>query len=441
MINLRLMLSRIRQRPFRWLLSFIVLGCMLRLAWEWHIPAPSALAPLPPALQEEAVQRGRYLARAGNCQACHTAPDGMAYAGGKRMQTPFGSIYTSNITPDPETGIGTWSTEDFWRALHHGRSKNGDFLYPAFPYPNYAHITRADAHAIYLYLRTLPAIKQKNRAHELSFPYNQRALLAVWRVLYFSPEEFQPDLTQSDTWNRGRYLVNGLGHCNACHASRNRLGATEDSFSLAGGLIPMLEWYAPPLTSSENSNIGLSRWSHKELNDFLQTGLSTQGNAIGPMAEVVADSLQHLDTRDINAISTYLKSLTGSSIHPMIERQPAVPKADKEKVIKAGQYLYQKQCADCHQSDGTGMPPHYPRLAGHLSLTHYPPTNTIRMVLNGGFPPSTEENPRPYGMPPFRHQLNDEEIAAVVSYILASWGNHSEPVSAQEVSRYRSIPD
>lgn len=202
------------------------------------------------------IERGRYLALAGNCMGCHTARGGAAYAGGRAIATPFGSIYSSNLTPDAQTGIGNWTADDFWRAIHNGKSKDGSFLYPAFPYPNYTKVTRADADAMYAYFRTVAPVRQANREHDLRFPYNQRMLLAFWRTLYFNPGEFEADTRQNAQWNRGAYLVQGLGHCAACHTARNALGGTVAEGDLAGGMIPMLNWYASSLTSDTGTGLG-----------------------------------------------------------------------------------------------------------------------------------------------------------------------------------------
>jgi len=421
----------------RILLALILLVILIPAALigrqYWHDPdadMPATAAPADPAQQ---IARGAYLARAGDCMACHTARGGADYAGGRLIATPFGDIYSPNITPDAATGIGDWSADDFWRALHNGKSKNGDFLYPAFPYTNYTRITRADADAMYAYFRTLPAVKQPNRPHALRFPYNQRPLLAVWRALYFQPGVQQPETGQSVEWNRGAYLVQGLGHCNACHADRNALGATQDSLDLAGGMIPILNWYAPPLGSGAAA---LGGWNETDLAAFLKTGISARGAAFGPMAEVVRVSLQHLDDADIGAITTYLKSLPATTPPAAAE----APDAAQQAQLKRGEKLYGDHCIDCHNADGSGKPPHYPALAGNHALALNSPVNTIRMVLNGGYAPSTAANPRPYGMPPFGPALDDADIAALVSYVRRSWGNNAGPVTAAEVRRYRAVP-
>ena len=381
------------------------------------------------------VARGRYLALAGNCAACHTARGGAPYAGGREVQTPFGSVYSSNLTADPQSGLGAWNADDFWRALHHGKSRDGRLLYPAFPYPNYTKVTRADADALFAYLKTLVPVAQPNRAHALRFPYDSALLLAAWRAFYFRPRVFEPDPGRDAQWNRGAYLVQGLGHCNACHTSRDPLGGSNLKADLAGGLIPVLNWYAPALTADPKE--GLGRWESRHLVSLLKTGVSEKGAVYGPMAEVVYKSLQYLSDDDAQAMAGYLKSLPANTTSP----SDAPPSAESmARVMEAGGQLYARHCADCHGANGGGFTAAYPPLAGNHSLTMASAVNPIRLVLNGGYPPGTAGNPRPYGMPPFRLVLGNDEVAAVVTYIRNSWGNQAGPVSSVEVGRYAAVP-
>jgi len=381
--------------------------------------------------------RGDYLARAGDCLACHTKRGGAMFAGGRVIPTPFGNLYSPNLTPDVATGIGNWSANDFWRAMHNGKSKDGRFLYPAFPYTNYTRITRADADALFAYFKSLPAVRQPNKAHELRFPYNQRILLAGWRALYFRSGVYQPDANHTAEWNRGAYLVQGLGHCNACHTNRNTLGASEQDIDLAGGLIPILGWYAPSLTS--DTEAGLGDWDKQHIVDLLKSGVSPRGTVFGPMAEVVSHSLQHLSDQDVNAMAEYLKSLLQTSTPPAtIEME--VSASQTFEILARGARLYRDRCSDCHQKNGKGLPPAYPPLAGNRAITMLSSINPIRMVLNGGYPPSTAGNPRPYGMQPFGPTMSDADVADVVSYIRNSWGNKAPMVSPVQVSRYRAVP-
>jgi mono/diheme cytochrome c family protein len=394
-------------------------------------PAPAA-APDP----AERIRRGAYLATAGDCAACHTARGGAAYAGGAALSTPFGTVYAPNITADREAGIGAWSVDDFWRALHNGKARDGRLLYPAFPYTNYTRINRADADALYAYLRTVAPSKQANRPHALRFPYNQQAALAVWRALYFRPAVFREQRGQSLAWNRGAYLVQGLGHCSACHSSRNGLGA--ENGGLSGGSIPLQGWYAPSLTADAQAEGGLGDWKTDDIVALLQTGISPRATVFGPMANVVARSLQHLSGEDANAMAVYLKSLPASDDEARQARRAAATPSPEQ--MAAGARLFEKHCVDCHRAEGKGMPPAYPPLAGNRALTADEAANSIRIVLYGGFAPGTRGNPRPYGMPPFGPALSDAEVAALVTYLRNSWGNHAPAVAAYDVDRYRSVP-
>jgi mono/diheme cytochrome c family protein len=385
----------------------------------------------------DAVARGQYLVRAGGCAGCHTLRDGPAYAGGRPIPTPFGTLYSSNITPDLETGIGKWSADDFWRALHEGVSRDGSLLYPAFPYTNYTKVRRRDADAMYAYLRTLPAVARPSLPPEMRFPYDKRSLLTGWRALYFKPGIYEDDPKQSLEWNRGAYLVQGLGHCGACHAARNAWGAVKQEEPIAGGLIPMLNWYAPSLTSSRET--GLGDWEVDHVVDLLKTGVSARGAVFGPMSEVVRDSLQYLTATDIAAMTVYLKSQREEDA-PDAHTGIQVPVLLQEAMMKRGALVYADRCADCHQKGGEGVARIYPPLMNNEAILMPNPVNAIRVALNGGFPPSTQGNPRPYGMPPFAHVLDDQDIASVVTYIRGSWGNHAPPVSPVEVAGARGVP-
>lgn len=406
----------------------LVLAVVVAVSWP-RAQMVASMSPADYAPTEANIARGAYLAKAGDCMACHTARGGAAYAGGRAIETPFGKLVAPNITPHRETGIGQWSADDFWNALHNGIGKSGRLLYPAFPYTNYTKVTRQDADALFAYLQQLPAVNAPNQPHQLDFPYNQQLVLAGWRLFYFRPEVYQPDTGRDATWNRGAYLVEGLGHCAACHSSRNMFGASKEG--LSGGLIPMLGWYAPSLTS--DAEAGLGSWNDADIHALLKTGISNRATVFGPMAEVVGASLQHLEDGDIRAMAAYLKSLPAEAAKPQEFRRD-------EAMIKVGERIYANQCVDCHGSKGEGQPPHYPPLAGNRSITMPASVNAIRIVLNGGFPPGTAGNPRPYGMPPYSHVLDDAEVAAVVTYIRDSWGNRAAPVTAAEVNRYRKVP-
>uniref|UniRef100_UPI0029304528 c-type cytochrome n=1 Tax=Burkholderia pseudomallei TaxID=28450 RepID=UPI0029304528 len=259
-----------------------------------------------PAADAATLKRGEYLARAGDCVACHTVPGEKLFAGGRAMPTPFGTLYSPNITPDNDAGIGKWTADEFYTMMHTGRSRDGSLLYPAMPFAAYTKVTRADSDAIFAYLRSVPPVKLANRPHDMRFPYNNRQLLIGWRTLYFKEGEYQPDHTKSAEWNRGAYLVQGLGHCSMCHTAINALGGSSEANAFEGGLIPMQAWYAPSLTS--NKEAGLGDWSIADITGLLQAGASHRGAVYGPMAEVVYDSLQYLSDDDVRAMSVYLKS-------------------------------------------------------------------------------------------------------------------------------------
>jgi mono/diheme cytochrome c family protein len=398
-----------------------------------HLPAG---AEVPPATDAGLVKQGEYLARAGDCIACHTTPGGALFAGGRAMPTPFGTLYSTNITPDVGTGIGKWTADQFYTLMHNGRSPDGGLIYPAMPFGSYTKVTRADSDAIFAYLRSVPAVHSPNRPNELRFPYNNRSLILGWRTLFFQEGEYQPDKTKSDEWNRGAYLVQGLGHCSMCHTPINALGGSSESQAFEGGLIPMQDWYAPSLTS--NKEAGLGDWSIKDITDLLRTGVSARGTVYGPMAEVVYNSLQYMTDEDTRAMAVYLKSLgQGRPPEPAVS---AIPTTESSLLMRLGQTVYETHCATCHGAQGRGMPPDYPPLAGNQSIQMASAVNPIRVVLNGGYPPGTEGNPMPYGMPPFAQTLSDDEVAAVVSFIRASWGNRGEAVSARQANELRSAP-
>lgn len=401
--------------------------------------APIAPDARPSQGTAEQVARGERLALAGNCATCHTVRGGTPYAGGRGLVTPFGTVFAGNLTPDDETGIGRWSSDHFWRAMHNGRSADGRLLYPAFPYPDFTRITREDSDAIYFYLRTLPPVRQPNRPHALRFPYDTQAALAVWRALFFRPGSFEPDPSRNEAWNRGAYLVRGLGHCGACHGGRNLLGATpEGGMSLGGGLIPMQNWYAPALNAPDQA--GVADWHEDEIVALLRDGVAPRGSTLGPMADVVLRSTQHLPESDLRAIATFLKSLPQQ---PPAEVDAA--KADPS-VMELGAQVYERHCADCHGADGRGArgpdgAPIAPALAGNRMVTMEPPANLVRVIVYGGYQPATRGNPRPFGMPPFSYTLDAQRIAAVATWLRQSWGHQARAIGPLEVARYRAGSD
>ncbi len=427
----------------KWLLHgwlLVLLGGLLALAWLLfgsagrRADSVGASAIDTAALRDPAViAKGAYLAKVGDCAGCHTARGGALYAGGRSILTPFGSVPAPNLTPDREAGLGQWEFADFWRALHNGEGRHGQRLYPAFPYTSYTRVTRDDALAIFAYLRSVPAVQQGRQALGLDFPYRLRTTLAAWRALYFRQGVFQPDAKQSAQWNRGAYLVQGLGHCNECHAERGALGGTSPGVDLTGGQIPQQNWYAPDLSTQQNG--GLQGWSEQDIVDLLQTGQSAKGAAFGPMADVVAQSTQHMIDADLRAVAVYLATLP-----PRAPPQVAHSAFNVARIASAGEKVYLKHCADCHGKDGNGVAGVYPPLNGNSAMSEPTGINATRMVLLGGFPPATTANPRPYSMPPFAQQLNDSDVALVVSYIRQAWTNKASIVRPEQVSTYRHTP-
>jgi len=400
-------------------LSFVLAAAL----WWLNVRGDGDMQAAPVAVNRATlIERGAYLARAGNCQDCHTPRGAAPYSGGRGIPTPFGTVYSSNLTPDAATGIGAWTAAEFRRALHNGRSRDGRLLYPAFPYDNYTRIGAEDADALFAFLRSLPAAVQPNRPHALRFPYDTQLALAVWRALYFRPGRFEPQAMQSADWNRGAYLVQGLGHCSACHAGRNALGATRDPAALAGGLIPLQNWYAPSLGAQSPQPVAA----------LLQRGVSDSAALLGPMAEVVLHSTQHLRQPDLSAMAAYLQSL------PQVEAPHARAAVPTPTQLQRGASLYETRCAHCHGDDGQGRSRAYVPLAGNRALQRDPPANLVQVVLGGAFAASTAGNPRPFGMPPFATELSDEDVAAVLSYVRNAWGNRAPAVQPLDVQRWRS---
>jgi len=338
-------------------------------------------------------------------------------------------VHSSNLTPDKVHGMGGWTSAEFWRALHNGRGRDGRLLYPAFPYPNYTQVTRADSDALFAYLQSLPAVPQANRPHALRFPYSTQAALGVWRALFFAPGEPVVEPAQTAEYNRGAYLVNGLGHCTACHTPRNALGATTDAQAFSGGLIPVQNWYAPALNAAAEA--GVQQWSTDDVAALLQTGVAPHGSVLGPMAEVVFRSTQYLTDADARAMAVYLQAL------PQHDRAPPVAAPVPAAAMARGGKVYGQQCAQCHGEQGQGEPGAFPALAGNRAVLLADPTNVVRVVLQGGYLPATAGNPRPHGMPPFQQILGDEDVAAVATFVRNSWGNQASGVGTIEVYRAR----
>ncbi len=379
------------------------------------LTASTALAAPPSAL----IARGRYLATAGDCAACHTAPGARPFAGGYNVKTPFGTIPTPNITPDKTSGIG-WMTEaDFYHVMHDGIGYHGEYLYPAMPFPWYTHVSRADDDAIFAYLKTQAPVTTPARAPHLAFPFNPREGLVAWRAAFFSPGHFTPDPHQSAAVNRGAYLVQGLGHCGACHDANMLAGDSKFAGKLHGGGID--GWYAPSLIPGSS---GLADWSVPQLVGFFRHGHAPgSGVVLGPMAQVVHESLSHLSTTDLTDIALYLKSLPaghGAPPAPVTTAAANDTGANDTGASDAGANLYLSHCAFCHGQHGQGMPGLIPALAGNGAVTAGGPQNVISIVLRGHLAQAG------YGpMPAVGAGLSDAQIAAIANYVRASWGNHA----------------
>jgi mono/diheme cytochrome c family protein len=399
------------------------------------IVAASALAaavgaavptPIPGDGSHAAIERGRNLVLAGDCKACHTADGAMPFAGGRAVPTPFGTIYSTNITPDAATGIGTWSADDLWRAMHEGIDREGQHLYPAFPYPWYTKVTREDSDAIKAYLDTLPPVHQPPRPNKLPWPLTLRQGLAAWNAAFFHRGAYAWNAQKSDAWNEGAYLVEGLGHCGACHTPKNFAGAPKRGDALAGGYGE--NWYATSLANDLRD--GLGGWSEQDIVDFLKRGASRQATAFGPMAEVVRESTSHLDDAQLRGIAVYLKDApqTGSA-------SPAAQAASDAATRGAGVYL--DQCAGCHMAHGEGLTGAFPPLKGNGIVQARDAETLVHLVLTGESAAVTRARPNRFAMPAFDWKLSDAEIADLATYLRSAWGNAASPVSAATVAGIR----
>ena len=388
----------------------------------------SIAASVPRDTSHAEIMRGRYLVAAGDCAACHTADGGKAFAGDRPIPTPFGTIYSSNITPDKDTGIGTWSDDDFWRAMHDGLRPNGDHLYPAFPYPWYTRLTHDDVLAMKAYLDTLPPVRQTVRARELPWPLSWRASVAGWNGLFFKPGEFASDPVRSAEWNRGAYLVEGLGHCGACHSPKNLLGGVKRRERFEGGMGE--GWFATSLRPTEGE--GLGKWSVAEIVEYLKTGANDRARAMGPMAEVVEHSTRYLSDGDLHAIAVYLKDLPGDN--GRAKTQTASADAD---ALNRGRLVYVDQCAGCHMEKGEGLANVFPPIKENTGVHASDPTSLARIVLEGAHSAKTPQKPEGFAMPGFADKLSDQDIADVLTYIRANFGNRANPVAASKVADVR----
>jgi mono/diheme cytochrome c family protein len=391
-----------------------------------HIAAAAltALLAVTAAPAQSLVERGEYLVRAGDCIGCHTATGSTPLAGGLRIETPFGYMLSPNITPDVATGIGSWSNDDFYRAMHHGVNKRGEDMYPTMPFDFYTKVTRADVDAMYAYLRTVKPVTHPIETNHLHFPFDLRWSMAGWRELFFREGAYVPDPKRTPSWNRGAYLVEGLGHCSDCHSPRNLLGGIEKSKDFAGAVVD--GWFALDLSSDIAT--GLGSWSVDEIATYLKTGTGKDKTTVlGPMALVISDSLKYLTDDDLKAMGEYLKSIPPDS--PL---RTGRVKPDATKV--RGAQLYLANCSGCHQASGRGIPGVFPPLAGNGVVLASDPNDIVKVVDNGV--PGRNQY---VAMPAFKVQLTEDQVADIANYVRTSWGNRAAPnTTPQLVGKLRA---
>jgi mono/diheme cytochrome c family protein len=375
----------------------------------------------------ETISRGKALTEAADCGSCHTADPSKPFAGGKRIETPFGGIYSPNLTPDRDTGLGAWSDEEFHRALRYGVGRDGSLYYPAFPYPNFTKMVRDDILAVRAYLATLMPVRNSPPPPELRWPLNHRGVMRIWNFLFFRPGIFEPDQQKSAAWNRGGYLVTGAAHCGGCHTPKNIFGADKRGRAFGGGLVQ--GWFAPRLDSAERS--GLRSWSADDIVEYLQSGRNGRSHAGGLMAEVVVNSTSKMSDADARAIAAYLKDLPAGAPEPVVAAPPQAQMAD-------GARLYAHACIACHEADGSGAPRIYPPLPGNANLQSADPSSTLRIILDGAETVTTPRAPNTGSMPGYAGKFSDQEIADVTNYIRNSWGNVAPLVMAGQVAKARS---
>ncbi|MFZ0846021.1 MAG: c-type cytochrome [Pseudolabrys sp.] len=375
------------------------------------------------------IEQGRRLVNAGDCVSCHTAEKGKPFAGGRSIETPFGVIYSPNLTPDRQTGIGGWSDEDLYRAMHFGRRPDGSRLYPAFPYPYFTKMTRDDVMAVRAYLNTLPAVDSRSHGLSLTWPLNHRMVMRGWDWMFFKPGTFRTNPEKSAEWNRGAYLVEGAAHCGACHTPKNILGADKTSEAFHGGVIQ--NWFAPKIAN--NMHDGTGAWSIDDMVEYLKTGRNKFSGAAGLMSEVVSNSTSKLPDADLHAIATYIKDIDGGPASP-----PPPQKEPDDKRFLAGKAIFNDSCAACHQADGKGVPNMFPPLQGNANVQQRDPTTVVRVILEGARTVATDPRPTPFAMPAFNWKLKDDEVAAVANYVRTAWGNHAPPVDPDQVKKLRA---
>lgn len=374
------------------------------------------------------IERGRALAVAGNCTGCHRGPAG-AFAGGRGIETPFGTINAPNITPDRETGIGNWSGDEFARAMREGIAPGGEHLYPAFPYVWFANLTREDTDALHVFLRSVPPVRQAVNSNTLPFPLNFRAVMRGWNALFFDGPTWRPDGARPAEWNRGGYLVEALGHCGACHTPINALGGSRRTQAMAGAALQ--GWYAPNIGA--NAYQGIGGWSVDDVVRYLATGANDWTRASGPMAEVVENSTSHMPAADLRAIAIYLQDRPSRG-----DASAPAPLDAKSPQMLTGAAIYQDNCSACHRGNGQGVTGLIPALGGNGVLVQSGAETLVRVVISGARSAATDAEPTAPAMPPFGWRLNDRQVADVLTYIRNSWGNAAPSVAPSTVRSLRA---
>jgi mono/diheme cytochrome c family protein len=388
--------------------------------------APAPQAAHPAGTTDAQLQRGEYLTALGDCVACHTQQGGARFAGGRPVPTPFGTIVSANITPDRDTGIGNWSADQFYRAMHEGVDDAGKHLYPAFPYNYYTKVTREDSDAMFAYLRSIPPVRHQFERNKLKFPFDIRALMAGWNALFLDKGPYRPDPSKSAEWNRGAYLVEGLGHCQSCHTPMDIAGAPKKDKHFQGGLFGT--WFAPDITT--NKRVGIGGWDDAALREFLRRGTNVHSAASAEMGEVVAFSTSQMNDADLNAVITYLRSIPASP--------ESKPKQADAAVMKEGQAIWQDACSACHQMDASGVPRYFPPVRASANLQQSDPTTILHFILAGTRKTPTDKAPTGLSMPAFWWKLDDQQVAAVATYARNSWGNAAPAVEADDVKQLRA---
>ena len=389
------------------------------------------------------IKRGEYLARAADCTACHTAEGGEPFAGGLPFKTPMGTLYSTNITPDKETGIGTWSDEEFMRALREGKGKHGENLYPAMPYTSYTLITDEDVQLIKEYLFSLPPVKRRDQKDDMTFPFNVRQGLSAWKLIDFDDRRFQPNEKMNDKWNRGAYLVEALGHCGECHTPRDITMGMKADERYAGAILD--GWHAFNITSDKAAGIG--DWSQDDIVDYLRSGdAAGKGQAAGPMAEVIENSTRHLTDTDLQAMAYYISTLEAKNPDKETRGRTTFGSNDQsvlwvrgEPFKSDGPQLYLGNCATCHRYTGEGIGDgYYPSLIHNSSVGASTANNLIMAILNGV---QRQTNDGQVFMPAFASTLSDQDIATLVNHVRQQFGQPQPIVEADDVRKLRHVAD